>query len=90
MDERLSSKAAIEQIFEETGKLTKKAGIDDVAAQIILETGFLLSPSHSGKPNTPSQIRQLISPGYRSRLLPAPAQTDDCPDTPGQSTKQAD
>ena len=40
MDERLSSKAAIEQIFEETGKLTKKAEIDDVAAQIILENWF--------------------------------------------------
>ena len=40
MDERLSSKAAIEKIFEETGSKSKKAGIDDVSAQIILENWF--------------------------------------------------
>ena len=40
MDERLSSKAAIEQVFEETGSMTKQARIDDVAAQIILESWF--------------------------------------------------
>ena len=47
MDERLSSKAAVEQIFEETGSMTKQAGVDDVAAQIILENWFsALSQSH--------------------------------------------
>ena len=47
MDERLSSKAAVEQIFEETGSMTKQAGVDDVAAQIILENWFSdLSQSH--------------------------------------------
>ena len=47
MDERLSSKAAVEQIFEETGRMTKQAGVDDVAAQIILENWFSdLSQSH--------------------------------------------
>ena len=40
MDERLSSKAAIEQIFEERGSMTKQAGIDDIAAQIFLENWF--------------------------------------------------
>ena len=40
MDERLSSKAAIEQVFEETGSMTKQVGIDAVAAQIILESWF--------------------------------------------------
>ena len=47
MDERLSSKAAVEQIFEDTGSMTKQAGVDDVAAQIILENWFSdLSQSH--------------------------------------------
>lgn len=42
MDERLSSKAAIEQIVEENdGALRhKKSAIDDVAAQIILQNWF--------------------------------------------------
>ncbi len=42
MDERLSSKAAIEQIVEESdGTLRhKKSAIDDVAAQIILQNWF--------------------------------------------------
>ena len=40
MDERLSSKAAFEKIFEETGSMPKKTGIDDVSAQIILENWF--------------------------------------------------
>ena len=40
MDERLSSKAAIEQVVEETGSMNKKSGIDDIAAQIILENWF--------------------------------------------------
>lgn len=42
MDERLSSKAAIEQIVEENdGQMHhKKTAIDDVAAQIILENWF--------------------------------------------------
>ena len=40
MDERLSSRAAIEQIMEETGSMNKKSGIDDIAAQIILENWF--------------------------------------------------
>lgn len=42
MDERLSSKAAIEQIVEENdGTLKhKKSAIDDVAAQIILQSWF--------------------------------------------------
>ncbi|MCH1600719.1 MAG: Holliday junction resolvase RuvX [Pseudomonadales bacterium] len=40
MDERLSSRAAIEQVMEETGSMNKKSGIDDIAAQIILENWF--------------------------------------------------
>lgn len=40
MDERLSSRAAIEQVMEESGSMTKKSGIDDIAAQIILENWF--------------------------------------------------
>ncbi len=42
MDERLSSKAAIEQIVEENeaGFKRKSAAIDDIAAQIILENWF--------------------------------------------------
>ena len=37
MDERLSSKAAIEQIMEDESSSKKKTAIDDIAAQIILE-----------------------------------------------------
>ena len=40
MDERLSSRAAIEQVMEESGSMTKKSDIDDIAAQIILENWF--------------------------------------------------
>jgi len=40
MDERLSSRAAIEQVMKETGSMNKKSGIDDIAAQIILENWF--------------------------------------------------
>ncbi|MCG8414857.1 MAG: Holliday junction resolvase RuvX [Pseudomonadales bacterium] len=40
MDERLSSKAAIEQVVEESGGMGKKSAIDDIAAQIILENWF--------------------------------------------------
>ncbi|HBJ90853.1 MAG: Holliday junction resolvase RuvX [OM182 bacterium] len=40
MDERLSSRAAIEQVMEESGSMTKTSGIDDIAAQIILENWF--------------------------------------------------
>lgn len=40
MDERLSSKAAIEQIVEDGASLKKRAAIDDIAAQIILENWF--------------------------------------------------
>jgi putative holliday junction resolvase len=39
MDERLSSKAAIEKVVEEKGS-RKNTAIDDVAAQIILENWF--------------------------------------------------
>lgn len=39
MDERLSSKAAKEQLFE-AGDGKKEAAIDDIAAQIILENWF--------------------------------------------------
>ncbi len=39
MDERLSSKAAIEQAIEE-GNINKKSAIDDIAAQIILRNWF--------------------------------------------------
>lgn len=40
MDERLSSRAAIEQVMEESGSMTKTSVIDDIAAQIILENWF--------------------------------------------------
>lgn len=40
MDERLSSKEAIELISNEEGKSKKRAAIDDIAAQIILENWF--------------------------------------------------
>jgi putative Holliday junction resolvase len=40
IDERLSSKAAIERVVEENSGDRKKAAIDDVAAQIILENWF--------------------------------------------------
>ncbi len=39
MDERLSSKAAIEQVIENGGQ-SKHTAIDDIAAQIILENWF--------------------------------------------------
>lgn len=39
MDERLSSKAAIEQVVED-GNINKKSAIDDIAAQIILQNWF--------------------------------------------------
>ena len=39
MDERLSSKAAIEQVVEE-GNIKKKSAIDGIAAQIILRNWF--------------------------------------------------
>lgn len=40
MDERLSSKEAVELVFNEQGTSKKKAAIDDIAAQIILENWF--------------------------------------------------
>ena len=40
MDERLSSKEAIEQVVEESGSATKKSAIDDIAAEIILTNWF--------------------------------------------------
>jgi RNase H-fold protein (predicted Holliday junction resolvase) len=40
MDERLSSKAAIEKIVTATHGAKKKTTIDDIAAQIILENWF--------------------------------------------------
>lgn len=40
MDERLSSKAAIEQVVDESGAKGKKSAIDDIAAQIILQNWF--------------------------------------------------
>jgi len=40
MDERLSSKAAIEQIMEDESSSKKKTAIDDIAAKIILENWF--------------------------------------------------
>jgi len=40
MDERLSSKAAIEQVMEDDTSSKKKTAIDDIAAQIILENWF--------------------------------------------------
>lgn len=40
MDERLSSKAAIEQVIEENNGANKNTAIDHIAAQIILENWF--------------------------------------------------
>jgi len=40
MDERLSSKAAIEQVFDSPGGGNKETAIDHIAAQIILENWF--------------------------------------------------
>ena len=40
MDERLSSREAIEKIHQENGNTKKRAAIDDIAAQIILENWF--------------------------------------------------
>jgi putative Holliday junction resolvase len=40
IDERLSSKAAIELVAEEKGNAKKRATIDDLAAKIILENWF--------------------------------------------------
>lgn len=40
MDERLSSKAAIEQVFDSPGGASKETAIDHIAAQIILENWF--------------------------------------------------
>jgi len=40
MDERLSSKAAIEQVVEQKSGSKKRTTIDDIAAQIILENWF--------------------------------------------------
>lgn len=40
MDERLSSKEAIEQVYSEQRVGKKKAAIDDIAAQIILQNWF--------------------------------------------------
>lgn len=40
MDERLSSAAAAEQLVEENRSAKKRAAIDDIAAQIILENWF--------------------------------------------------
>lgn len=40
MDERLSSKAAIEQVLECENNKKKKMAIDDIAAQIILQNWF--------------------------------------------------
>lgn len=40
MDERLSSKEAIEMVTSENGYGKKKAAIDDIAAQIILQNWF--------------------------------------------------
>ena len=51
MDERLSSKAAIEQIVEENeaGLKRKSSAIDDIAAQIILENWFNELEQEAGK-----------------------------------------
>jgi putative Holliday junction resolvase len=46
MDERLSSKAAIEQVLEEGGSRNRTA-IDDIAAQIILENWLTEYNAHS-------------------------------------------
>lgn len=40
MDERLSSKAAIERVIEQKFRFKKRPSIDDIAAQIILENWF--------------------------------------------------
>ena len=40
MDERLSSQAAAEQVLEQNDGAKKRAAIDDIAAQIILENWF--------------------------------------------------
>jgi len=40
MDERLSSQAAAAQVIEENSRAKKRAAIDDIAAQIILENWF--------------------------------------------------
>ena len=40
IDERLSSKAAIEQVVAQNSGTRKRAAIDDIAAQIILENWF--------------------------------------------------
>lgn len=40
MDERLSSKAAIEQVVDDSAGKAKKSAIDDIAAQIILQNWF--------------------------------------------------
>jgi putative holliday junction resolvase len=40
MDERLSSTAAAEQVLEENRRTKKRAAIDDIAAQIILQNWF--------------------------------------------------
>jgi putative holliday junction resolvase len=40
MDERLSSTAAAEQVFEKNRRTKKRAAIDDIAAQIILQNWF--------------------------------------------------
>ena len=40
MDERLSTKAAIEQVMEDEHASKNKITIDDIAAQIILENWF--------------------------------------------------
>ncbi len=40
MDERLSSAEALEQVLEENRGAKKRAAIDDIAAQIILENWF--------------------------------------------------
>ena len=39
-ESELLKRAAIEQVMEETGSMNKKSGIDDIAAQIILENWF--------------------------------------------------
>jgi putative holliday junction resolvase len=40
IDERLSSRAAIEQVAEASGGTDKRGAIDDIAAQIILQNWF--------------------------------------------------
>ncbi|PCJ28279.1 MAG: Holliday junction resolvase RuvX [SAR86 cluster bacterium] len=48
MDERLSSIAAAEQVLEESSGAKKRAAIDDIAAQIILENWFTELGKHQG------------------------------------------